>query len=137
MGNMLACLAEGLALSKDADLPQEALLEILSQGAMANPMFALKGPVSKAHLAFIGTVVSWILVKLLTDLQFKVVFNASFSFSLSTDGDITPLFMAQKMIKGEHPPNFPLKVNTFIYTTLARFRGLHFTCSTPLPTACI
>lgn len=33
-----------MALADKAGLEQSALLEVLSLGAMANPMFALKGP---------------------------------------------------------------------------------------------
>uniref|UniRef100_A0A7S2RIN4 6-phosphogluconate dehydrogenase NADP-binding domain-containing protein n=1 Tax=Rhizochromulina marina TaxID=1034831 RepID=A0A7S2RIN4_9STRA len=44
MGSMLSALSEGLDLAEAADLPQDKLIEVLSLGAMANPMFALKGP---------------------------------------------------------------------------------------------
>ncbi|KAK9834991.1 hypothetical protein WJX81_002574 [Elliptochloris bilobata] len=43
MGTMMASLAEGLALAAQAGLSQAELLEIISLGAMANPMFKLKG----------------------------------------------------------------------------------------------
>ena len=38
----MASLAEGLALAAQAGLSQAELLEIISLGAMANPMFKLK-----------------------------------------------------------------------------------------------
>ncbi|GIL82520.1 hypothetical protein Vretimale_11943 [Volvox reticuliferus] len=44
MGAMMGAFCEGMALADKAGLEQSALLEILSLGAMANPMFALKGP---------------------------------------------------------------------------------------------
>ena len=44
MANMLACLSEGMHLSKHVGLPPSALLAILSEGAIATPMFAGKGP---------------------------------------------------------------------------------------------
>merc|ERR1711871_815009 len=44
MGTMLSSFSEGLALSEAADIPADKLLEVLSLGAMANPMFAQKGP---------------------------------------------------------------------------------------------
>lgn len=44
MGEMMVALCEGLALAGKAGLSGEALLEVLSAGAVANPMFALKGP---------------------------------------------------------------------------------------------
>eukprot|EP00240_Pyramimonas_obovata_P015367 CAMPEP_0118933128 /NCGR_PEP_ID=MMETSP1169-20130426/11367_1 /TAXON_ID=36882 /ORGANISM="Pyramimonas obovata, Strain CCMP722" /LENGTH=281 /DNA_ID=CAMNT_0006875855 /DNA_START=122 /DNA_END=967 /DNA_ORIENTATION=+ len=44
MGSMMGAFAEGMALADVAGLSQEDLLEVLSLGAMANPMFALKGP---------------------------------------------------------------------------------------------
>jgi 3-hydroxyisobutyrate dehydrogenase-like beta-hydroxyacid dehydrogenase len=44
MGTMLAALAEGLVLGDKLGLNASTLLEIISQGAIATPMFALKGP---------------------------------------------------------------------------------------------
>ena len=42
VGTMMASLAEGLALAAQAGLSQAELLDIISLGAMANPMFKLK-----------------------------------------------------------------------------------------------
>lgn len=42
VGTMMASLAEALALAEHAGLSQDELLEVLSLGAMANPMFKLK-----------------------------------------------------------------------------------------------
>ncbi len=44
MGGMMAIFSEGLALGEKGGLDPGAILEVLSQGALANPMFALKGP---------------------------------------------------------------------------------------------
>lgn len=44
MGTMLGSLAEGMALAESAELDTSALLDVLANGAMANPMFGLKGP---------------------------------------------------------------------------------------------
>jgi glyoxylate/succinic semialdehyde reductase len=44
MGTMMGAFAEGMALCKAADLPQDSLLQVLDLGAMANPMFKGKGP---------------------------------------------------------------------------------------------
>ncbi|KAG2439082.1 hypothetical protein HYH02_006607 [Chlamydomonas schloesseri] len=44
MGSMMGAFCEGMALAEKSGLEQTALLEILGLGAMANPMFALKGP---------------------------------------------------------------------------------------------
>jgi glyoxylate/succinic semialdehyde reductase len=44
MGTMMAALAEGMALADGAGLDQKQLVEVLGLGAMACPMFALKGP---------------------------------------------------------------------------------------------
>ena len=44
MGTMLCAFSEGMALCDAADLPCDKLLEVLDLGAMANPMFKLKGP---------------------------------------------------------------------------------------------
>lgn len=44
MGTMLTAFSEGMALCEASDLPQDKLLEVLDLGAMANPMFKMKGP---------------------------------------------------------------------------------------------
>ncbi|HEY6008964.1 MAG TPA: NAD(P)-dependent oxidoreductase [Geobacteraceae bacterium] len=43
MGGMMASFCEGLALGEKAGLDAAALLDVLDAGAMANPMFRLKG----------------------------------------------------------------------------------------------
>lgn len=43
MGTMLNSFTEGMELCDKAGLPQDTLLEVLNLGAMANPMFQLKG----------------------------------------------------------------------------------------------
>ncbi len=44
MGGMMTIFAEGLALAERGGLNPDQLLEVLAGGAVANPMFALKGP---------------------------------------------------------------------------------------------
>jgi len=44
MGEMMVALCEGLALANRAGLAPADLLDVLAAGAVANPMFALKGP---------------------------------------------------------------------------------------------
>lgn len=44
MGAMMSSFAEGLTLAKDAGLKTKDVVEILGLGAMACPLFALKGP---------------------------------------------------------------------------------------------
>jgi 3-hydroxyisobutyrate dehydrogenase-like beta-hydroxyacid dehydrogenase len=44
MGSMLSSLSEGLVLTEKAGLKPEDLVSVLGLGAMANPMFNLKGP---------------------------------------------------------------------------------------------
>mmetsp|Transcript_6877 Transcript_6877/g.20916 ORF Transcript_6877/g.20916 Transcript_6877/m.20916 type:complete len:335 (+) Transcript_6877:195-1199(+) len=44
MGSMVAALSEGVVLAENTGLSTETLLEVLDLGAMANPMFKLKGP---------------------------------------------------------------------------------------------
>merc|ERR1711988_1251003 len=44
MAEMMASLAEGMVLTEAVGLDGNKLVEVLSLGAMANPMFALKGP---------------------------------------------------------------------------------------------
>jgi len=44
MGSMMSSFAEGLQLAKDAGLQPQDVVEILGLGAMACPLFALKGP---------------------------------------------------------------------------------------------
>ena len=43
MGTMMTSLGEGMAMAEHCALDQKILLEILSLGAIANPMFSLKG----------------------------------------------------------------------------------------------
>lgn len=49
MGTMLAAFGEGLALSQAVGLDPNTMIEIISQGAIATPMYALKGPKMVAH----------------------------------------------------------------------------------------
>ncbi|RMF48335.1 MAG: NAD(P)-dependent oxidoreductase [Deltaproteobacteria bacterium] len=44
MGGMMGLLAEALALGQNCGIDGQALLEVLDSGAVANPMFRLKGP---------------------------------------------------------------------------------------------
>lgn len=44
MGGMLSIFSEGLSLGLKADLDGQQILDILDAGAMANPMFKVKGP---------------------------------------------------------------------------------------------
>ena len=44
MGTMMASLAEQLALASASELKPSDLLDVVSLGAVAAPMFALKGP---------------------------------------------------------------------------------------------
>jgi glyoxylate/succinic semialdehyde reductase len=44
MGSMMAALAEGLALAESSGLDKKDVVDVLNLGAMACPMFALKGP---------------------------------------------------------------------------------------------
>lgn len=44
MGSMMCAFGEGLSLAGACDLDQSVLLQVLSLGAIATPMFALKGP---------------------------------------------------------------------------------------------
>ncbi len=44
MGGMMTAFGEGLALAGRGGLDREVLLEVLAAGALANPMFAVKGP---------------------------------------------------------------------------------------------
>ncbi|KAL2632759.1 hypothetical protein R1flu_004238 [Riccia fluitans] len=44
MGSMMTAFSEGLSLAEKAGLKQTDLLDVLDLGAIANPMFKLKGP---------------------------------------------------------------------------------------------
>ncbi|XP_072970202.1 glyoxylate/succinic semialdehyde reductase 1 [Typha angustifolia] len=44
MGSMMNALSEGLCLADRSGLSQQTLLDVLELGAVANPMFKLKGP---------------------------------------------------------------------------------------------
>jgi len=44
MGGMMAAFSEGLQLGKQSGLDMDKIVEVISLGAIASPMFALKGP---------------------------------------------------------------------------------------------
>ncbi|CAI5536883.1 unnamed protein product [Closterium sp. Naga37s-1] len=44
MGSMMASFAEGLALGERVGLDKNTILQVIEQGAIASPMFSLKGP---------------------------------------------------------------------------------------------
>jgi 3-hydroxyisobutyrate dehydrogenase-like beta-hydroxyacid dehydrogenase len=44
MANLLGCLAESIAIANKCNVPTDKLLEVINQGAMANPLFSMKGP---------------------------------------------------------------------------------------------
>jgi 3-hydroxyisobutyrate dehydrogenase-like beta-hydroxyacid dehydrogenase len=44
MGTMMTAFAEGLSLGKKSGLNMNDIIEVLDHGAIANPMFRLKGP---------------------------------------------------------------------------------------------
>ena len=44
MGSMMAAFSEGMSLAAETGLQQPDLIELLGAGAMAAPLFALKGP---------------------------------------------------------------------------------------------
>jgi len=44
MGSMMTAFSEGMCLAEKSSLKQEDLLEVLSLGAMNNPLFSMKGP---------------------------------------------------------------------------------------------
>lgn len=44
MGSMMCAFSEGLTLAEASGLDRKDLVDVLALGAMANPMFALKGP---------------------------------------------------------------------------------------------
>jgi 3-hydroxyisobutyrate dehydrogenase-like beta-hydroxyacid dehydrogenase len=52
MCGMLTALSEGLALAAGSGLDTTQLLEVLDSGAVANPMFRLKGPLIAANKEF-------------------------------------------------------------------------------------
>ena len=44
MGTMVAAFSEGLALSESVGLDPSKMIEVIGQGAIASPVYALKGP---------------------------------------------------------------------------------------------
>jgi len=44
MGAMLSAFGEGLALAESVGLDPNTMIEVIGQGAIASPMYALKGP---------------------------------------------------------------------------------------------
>ena len=49
MGTMMAAYGEGLALAGSVGLDCDKMIEVISQGAVASPMYALKGPKMVKH----------------------------------------------------------------------------------------
>lgn len=49
MGSMMNALSEGLVLADRSGLSQQTLLDVLDLGAIANPMFKMKGPSMIKH----------------------------------------------------------------------------------------
>mmetsp|Transcript_1607 Transcript_1607/g.2357 ORF Transcript_1607/g.2357 Transcript_1607/m.2357 type:complete len:371 (-) Transcript_1607:51-1163(-) len=49
MGTMMAAYGEGLALAGAVGLDCDTMIEVISQGAIASPMYALKGPKMVKH----------------------------------------------------------------------------------------
>ena len=49
MGSIMTAFSEGMALADKAGLKQSDLLDVLDLGAIANPMFKLKGPALSAR----------------------------------------------------------------------------------------
>lgn len=49
MGNVMLALAEGVALAERSDLDPALLLDLVAEGAVANPMFGIKGPMLIDH----------------------------------------------------------------------------------------
>ena len=49
MGSMMGGFCEGLALAKESGLELAELLDVLSIGALSNPMFNIKGPSMLQH----------------------------------------------------------------------------------------
>mmetsp|Transcript_45707 Transcript_45707/g.46176 ORF Transcript_45707/g.46176 Transcript_45707/m.46176 type:complete len:148 (-) Transcript_45707:227-670(-) len=51
MGTMMAAYSEGLALSESVGLDPSKIIEVIGQGAIASPIYAMKGPkmVAKDH----------------------------------------------------------------------------------------
>jgi 3-hydroxyisobutyrate dehydrogenase-like beta-hydroxyacid dehydrogenase len=43
MGTMMSSLSEGMSLASAANLPLDNILQVLDLGAMANPLFKMKG----------------------------------------------------------------------------------------------
>lgn len=66
LGTMMEVLGEALALGLKGGLEGEQILNVLAQGAMANPMFAVKGPMILGG----DVTTSFPLKHLLKDLQF-------------------------------------------------------------------
>eukprot|EP00586_Coscinodiscus_wailesii_P011231 CAMPEP_0172499626 /NCGR_PEP_ID=MMETSP1066-20121228/128861_1 /TAXON_ID=671091 /ORGANISM="Coscinodiscus wailesii, Strain CCMP2513" /LENGTH=340 /DNA_ID=CAMNT_0013273463 /DNA_START=125 /DNA_END=1147 /DNA_ORIENTATION=+ len=49
MGTMMAAYSEGLALAQSVDLDVSKIVEVIGQGAIQSPMYALKGPKMLKH----------------------------------------------------------------------------------------
>lgn len=49
MGTMVAAFSEGLALAQNVGLDASQMIQVISQGAIASPVYALKGPKMLVH----------------------------------------------------------------------------------------
>lgn len=49
MGTMVAAFSEGIALAENVGLDASKMIQVISQGAIASPVYALKGPKMIAH----------------------------------------------------------------------------------------
>jgi 3-hydroxyisobutyrate dehydrogenase-like beta-hydroxyacid dehydrogenase len=49
MGTMVAAFSEGIALAENVGLDASTMIQVISQGAIASPVYALKGPKMIAH----------------------------------------------------------------------------------------
>lgn len=86
MGNMLACFSEGLHLAEASDLPTSSFLEIISQGAINTPMFAMKGPkmIAGDHTPNFPLKHAWKDIRFAIDLSKQLGVDCAMSSTAST-----------------------------------------------------
>jgi 3-hydroxyisobutyrate dehydrogenase-like beta-hydroxyacid dehydrogenase len=89
MGGMMAAFAEGMALAARSGLDLGQLLEVLDAGALANPMFRLKGAVVAANDRF---PVAFPLKHMQKDLRLALRLAEQVGLPLFTTATVNELF---------------------------------------------
>ncbi|CAN8076453.1 unnamed protein product [Agarophyton chilense] len=94
MATMLAALGEGIVLAESLELSVPDMLEVLSLGAMNNPMYALKGP--KMKYGAKGYETNFPLEHAQKDVRFAQALADEHGISMSVSGAANEWYKAAK-----------------------------------------